>query len=257
LLFLLPLAIPSLAQSDSSPVRIREADLRADASIYPTPKYPQVSVEANHAGRVVVEVVVAPNTNISPLARIQSTEVLETPDQAIAGAVLESLKEARYLPFFDNRGKVTRASGRVVWEFRLKSGKPEVVDPNVPVKRSSSSTDDDLKIAQRASQILASEATWNRADNRQCPPTSKTVSLYCALEKATLEVTGGFEHRGTVMEHARSAIDQIAPHHPDYNHLLMGYNNDPSTTFADIQRVLQFTEDRISKGLKEKLHAQQ
>ncbi|HEX4228981.1 MAG TPA: hypothetical protein VHZ07_09935 [Bryobacteraceae bacterium] len=56
---------------------------------------------------------------------------------------------------------------------------------------------DDLRIAQRARKILGSETVWNPADNRECPPNRKTLSLYCALEKATLEVTGGFEHRGT------------------------------------------------------------
>jgi hypothetical protein len=48
---------------------------------------------------------------------------------------------------------------------------------------------------------------------------------------------------------ARDAIDQYAPQHPDYDHLLMGYNNDPKTTFADIQKVLDLTEAAISKRL--------
>jgi hypothetical protein len=34
-----------------------------------------------------------------------------------------------------------------------------------------------------------------------------------------------------------------------YNHRLMDYNNDPSTTFADIQNVLRLMEDRIAKRL--------
>jgi hypothetical protein len=97
--------------------------------------------------------------------------------------------------------------------------------------------------------MLGSEAAWNRADNRQCPPNWKVISLYCALEKATQDVTGTFEHRSTVMEDARSAIEEIAPHHPDYGHLLMGYNNDPSTTFANVQKVLRLTEERISKRI--------
>ena len=52
---------------------------------------------------------------------------------------------------------------------------------------------------QRAKEILDSPAKWNRADNRVCPDTAKTFSLYCALEKATDEVSGSFEHRGAAL----------------------------------------------------------
>ena len=55
------------------------------------------------------------------------------------------------------------------------------------------------------------------------------------------------------MQEARFAIDEIAPTAP-YNHRLMDYNNDPSTTFADIQRVFKLTEARISKRLNERNH---
>jgi hypothetical protein len=49
-------------------------------------------------------------------------------------------------------------------------------------------------------------------------------------------------------EDARTAIEEGMPH-GDYGHLLMGYNNDPSTTFADIQRVLTLTEERIAERI--------
>lgn len=107
----------------------------------------------------------------------------------------------------------------------------------------------DLQILDRAEQILDSPAKWNRADNRVCPKGAKTVSLYCALEQATLEVTGGFEHRGAVMQEARFAIDQIDGNR-DYDHRLMGYNNDKTTTFADIKKVIALTRTRIQAQLK-------
>jgi len=109
----------------------------------------------------------------------------------------------------------------------------------------------DVKIVQRAREILDSPAKWNRADNRVCPATAKTFSLYCALEKATDEVSGNFEHRGAAMQEARFVIDDIAPNRKDYQHRLMGYNNDPTTTFADIQKVFRLLEDRIAKRLAE------
>jgi hypothetical protein len=250
-------ALPRLFayQTGSAPVRVTEAALRADASVYPVPEYWEASIQANHTGRVVIEVVVAPNTKTSPLARVQSTKVIEAPDVDLANAVLEALKDARHMPFFDESGNVTGAVGRVIWEFRIVEGKGEAIDPYAPtyraVKTTSELAADGLRIAQRARQILSSQAVWNRADNRQCPPNAKTISLYCALEKATLEVTGSFDHRGTVMEDVRAAIDEIAPHHPYYDHWLMGYNNDPSTTFAEIQKLLRLTEDRIAKRINQ------
>src|ERR1700722_9912601 len=108
-----------------------------------------------------------------------------------------------------------------------------------------------VRIVQRAREILNSPSGWNRADTRVCPADAKTFSLYCALEKATDEVSGKFEHRGAAMQEARFVIDDIAPHRKNYGHRLMGYNNDPATSFSDIQRVFQLLEDRIAKRLAE------
>lgn len=107
----------------------------------------------------------------------------------------------------------------------------------------------DLQIVARAGEILDSPAKWNRADNRKCPKDAKTVSLYCALKQATLEVTGGFEHRGAAMQEARFAIDEVAAKR-GYEHRLMNYNNDPTTTFDDIHKILKRTRERIEMRLK-------
>ncbi len=108
----------------------------------------------------------------------------------------------------------------------------------------------DLRIVQRAREILNSPAKWNRADTRKCPPGAKVFSLYCALEEATNEVSGNFAHRGASMQEARFAIEEVAPNR-NYEHRLMGYNNDPTTTFEDIQKVLRVLEQRIEKRLAE------
>ncbi len=110
-------------------------------------------------------------------------------------------------------------------------------------------TETDLRIVQRAGQILSSEAVWNRADDRIYHPEATTFSLYTAIEKATLELSGKFAHRGAAMQEARFAVEEVAPH-KDYDHRLMGYNNDPSTSFADIKHVLALTEARIANRLK-------
>ncbi|HKN75265.1 MAG TPA: hypothetical protein VJW94_08810 [Candidatus Acidoferrum sp.] len=109
----------------------------------------------------------------------------------------------------------------------------------------------DVRIVQRAREILNSPSKWNRADTRVCPPDAKTFSLYCALEKATNEVSGKFEHRGAAMQEARFVIDEIAPNRKNYEHRLKDYNNDPTTTFADVQKFFRLLEERISKRLAE------
>jgi hypothetical protein len=106
-------------------------------------------------------------------------------------------------------------------------------------------TQEDVRIVQRAKAILGSPAKWNRADNRECPKTAKTFSLYCALETATDEVTGHFEHREAAMQQARFVIDDELAKGNHYNHRLMDYNNDPTTTFADTQKFFRLLEDRI------------
>lgn len=109
----------------------------------------------------------------------------------------------------------------------------------------------DVQIVRRAKKILNSAAVWNRADTRMCPPEAKTFSLYCALEKATQELSGKFEHRGAAMQEARFVIEDIAPNVGHYDHRLMDYNNDLSTTFFDVQKFFQVLEDRITKRLAE------
>jgi hypothetical protein len=116
-------------------------------------------------------------------------------------------------------------------------------DANPPVTQS------DIRIVQRARELLNSPAKWNRADNRGCPATEKTYSLYCALEKATEQVSHNFEHRGAAMQESRFAIDEVLAKGNHYEHRLMDYNNDPKTTFADVQKFFNLIEERIKKRL--------
>ncbi len=110
-------------------------------------------------------------------------------------------------------------------------------------------TSADLQIVKRAREILDTPTKWNRADNRECPTDAKTFSLYCALQMATIEAGGKAEHRGAALQEARFVIDEIAADRK-YEHRLMNYNNDPKTTFSDIQEVLRITESLITLRLK-------
>jgi len=97
-------------------------------------------------------------------------------------------------------------------------------------------SDLDREIVKRAAAILSSEAVWNRADTRECSPSDKTWSIYCAMEKATIEVTGGFHHRRPALQVVRKIVEERSANKP-YKHRLMDYNNDPATQFADVQTL--------------------
>ncbi len=51
------------------------------------------------------------------------------------------------------------------------------------------------------------------------------------------------------MQETRFVIDEIAPDR-NYDHRLMGYNNDRTTLFADIKKIIRLTEERIVAKLK-------
>lgn len=99
----------------------------------------------------------------------------------------------------------------------------------------------DLKIIARAAEILSSAAVWNRKDNRKCASNATTYSIYCAAEKAVEEISGGtgpVDHRRPAMEVIRGVVDDRAAKR-NYQHRLMDYNNDPSTTIDDVRSIFQ------------------
>jgi pimeloyl-ACP methyl ester carboxylesterase len=102
----------------------------------------------------------------------------------------------------------------------------------------------DEKIVRTAAAILSSESAWNRNDNRKCPASATTWSIYCALEKATIDVTGGFHHRRPAMEVVREIIEERTTTR-NYHHRLMGYNNDPTTHLSDVQSLFKEALRRI------------
>ena len=53
------------------------------------------------------------------------------------------------------------------------------------------------------------------------------------------------------MQEARFVIDEIAPNKKNYHHRLMDYNNDPTTTFTDVQKFFQLLKDHVTRRLKE------
>ncbi len=106
----------------------------------------------------------------------------------------------------------------------------------------------DMEIVKRADAILSRDAVWNRADDRKCAPNATTWSIYCAMEQATRDVTGGFHHRRPAMEQVRLIIEERTKDRK-YNHRLMDYNNDKTTVLADVRSL--FAEALARMRLKE------
>jgi hypothetical protein len=102
----------------------------------------------------------------------------------------------------------------------------------------------DREILQRASTIMTADSVWNRADDRKCAPAAATWSIYCAVEKAEVEVTGGFHHRRPAMELVREIVDERTKG-KSYQHRLMDYNNDQATHLDDVRSLFAEAIARI------------
>jgi hypothetical protein len=105
----------------------------------------------------------------------------------------------------------------------------------IDTSRTTPPSDLDRAILRRADSLLT-EANWNRADDRNCPDGAKALSIYCAMQRAGIEETGGAHHRRPAMELVREIVDERAANR-NYSHRLMDYNNDRSTTIADVRSL--------------------
>ncbi len=102
----------------------------------------------------------------------------------------------------------------------------------------------DVQILEIANRLLSGETLWNRADTRRCPSRATQLSLFCALRQACIQVLGRYDHRRAALQEVRFVIDERGK---DYEHRLMGFNNDPSTSFQDVKAVLRAATDRVRR----------
>lgn len=124
-------------------------------------------------------------------------------------------------------------------------------DKPVYEQRDQPITKDDLLILKRADEILSDETKWNRKDDRSCKPEDKIWSLFCALQKATIEVLGKYDHRRVALQEVRFAIEDVTKGR-EFEHRLMDYNNLPTTQFKDIKQVLKMATEKVAARLREK-----
>jgi hypothetical protein len=110
-------------------------------------------------------------------------------------------------------------------------------------------TQEDIRIIQRAKELLSNEYVWNRQDDRTCPANPQKWSLFCALEQATQEISGGVHYRQPALQMAREVLDEVGGNRLG-KHRLMDYNNHPDTTLAEIYSMLDTAQARLEKRLR-------
>jgi hypothetical protein len=128
---------------------------------------------------------------------------------------------------------------------RLTPTSPELERRDLPV------TPEDVRILLKADELLKDESVWNRKDDRECvdDEAAGKRSLFCALQKACIDVLGAYDHRRAALQEVRFAVED-ATRGQQFEHRLRDFNNLPTTKFADIKNVLKVATDRLRARLK-------
>ena len=108
----------------------------------------------------------------------------------------------------------------------------------------------DLKILDRALQLLNNGSNWNRIDARVCDNSTYPFrwSLFCALHQASIDIDSEYRHIRPAMKAARQAIDE-ASGGKKYPHLLRDFNNE-APRFEVIAGVLTRAKEIIADQMK-------
>lgn len=109
---------------------------------------------------------------------------------------------------------------------------------------------EDLRILEKAEDLLKDESVWNRHDDRVCQDDEAAGkrSLFCALQKACIDVLGRYDHRRAALEEVRFAVED-ATRGRDFEHRLRDFNNLPETRLVDIKQVLRVAKERVRSRL--------
>jgi hypothetical protein len=116
-------------------------------------------------------------------------------------------------------------------------------------KRSIAVTLVDLNILQAVDDLLSNEDSWSKDGDRVCH-TQEKYSLFCALEKASIEVNGQYIHRKAALQEVRFAIDDYYRNYWRV-HRLSDFNSNPQTRFSDIKRVIAVAINNVKRKLEE------
>jgi hypothetical protein len=109
----------------------------------------------------------------------------------------------------------------------------------------------DLKIIQRANFLFSDKSTWNKDDDRECEDdiAEGKYSLFCALFKASIDVSGEYIHRRPAIQIVRFTLEKYGIDRVEH-HRLKDWNNHPETTFREVKKVLQQSTKEVKKQLK-------
>jgi hypothetical protein len=130
---------------------------------------------------------------------------------------------------------------------KITASSPELEQRDQPV------TPDDLQILLKADELLKNESVWNRTDDRECADdeASGKRSLFCALQRACIDVLGQYDHRRAALQEVRFAVED-ATRGKDFEHRLRDFNNLPETSPDDIKKVLRVATARVKSRLKDR-----
>jgi hypothetical protein len=120
-------------------------------------------------------------------------------------------------------------------------------DPDVPVSET------DLRIIRKTKELLKGESLWHKNDDRDCTDDiqEQRYSLFCALQSASIEVEGEYNHRNAIMQKIRHTIVTIYPDKV-WEHRLRDFNNMPETDFTVLMDLLNRVESEVKSELEQK-----
>jgi hypothetical protein len=123
---------------------------------------------------------------------------------------------------------------------------------DVAASRKSPPTKVDLAILQRARSYLSDATKWNHNDISQsaagaCPRNAAKRSMFCALRDAELSLDSDFHSFRPSVDAVRGEIALWAER--DYQHPLIEFNNDSSTTFVIVRAIFDDAIDNVKQRL--------
>ena len=121
------------------------------------------------------------------------------------------------------------------------------LQPTPPVTKA------DLQIIEVVKKMLKNEESWHKDDDRDCTDDrdNKKYSLFCALQTASIEVEGEYNHRSALMQKVRININNRYPD-KEFAHRLRDYNNMPETTYTNLMNLLDAVKNQVIYELEQK-----
>ncbi|MGV3726441.1 DUF6197 family protein [Hydrogenophaga sp.] len=108
---------------------------------------------------------------------------------------------------------------------------------------------EDIAIIARAIELLPSNERWNKNDDRKCPPGQRQLSMFCALQQATTEISGGVHYRQPALQAVREVLNTVDPARIK-THRIMDFNNHPDTTLAEVHALMRKAQSNLEKDIR-------